>query len=85
MGAIPSDVKAQSAAGTPPTADYHGKKNIYICVYYYNSLSMDICAGVNEVKLSQWVTLPTDRVTFCWWGNLLIGHPSLGVTSVVTG
>ena len=44
-GAIPSGAKAQSAVGTPPTADYHGKKNIYICVHDYNSLSMDICAG----------------------------------------
>ena len=30
MGAIPLGVATQSAAGTPSTADYYGKKNIYI-------------------------------------------------------
>ena len=52
MGAIPPGVKDQAAAGTPPTAAYYGKKNIYICAYDYNSLCVDICAGATEVKPS---------------------------------
>ena len=72
MGAIPPGVATQSAAGTPSTADYYGKKNIYIYAYEYNSLCVDIRMGGSRGETITWVALSISRVTFCWRGNLPI-------------
>ena len=64
MGAIPPGVATQSAAGTPSTADYYGKKNIYIYAYEYNSLCVDIRMGGSRGETITWVALSISRVAF---------------------
>ena len=68
MGAIPPGVATQSAAGTPSTADYYGKKNIYIYAYGYNNLSMGIYVGAAEVKSLPGWYYPKAGLPFCVGG-----------------